>query len=98
METKANTNKAGTNFEHFDAAGTVKSGIKGGLNNRAADERLLNIKDVADRLKISIRSVWRLVARGELPSPMKIGRKILRFSSFELDNYIEHLKQERKEI
>ena len=58
-------------------------------------ERFLSINDVAERLNISTRSTWRLLARGELPKPVKIGNKISRFSSLELDDYIENLKQQR---
>ena len=35
---------------------------------------LLDVSDVAHRLNICIRSVWRLVASGQLPRPVRIGR------------------------
>jgi len=68
-------------------------------NSLAADERtvyerFLSIKDVADRLNISSRSVWRLIARCEFPKPVKIG-SVSRFSSIELNAFIENLKQKR---
>ena len=36
--------------------------------------RLLDVKAVAQQMSICIRGVWRLVARGELPPPVRIGR------------------------
>jgi excisionase family DNA binding protein len=41
-----------------------------------ADDRLMTLKDVADTLSISLRTVMRLVADGELPSVL-IGRRRL---------------------
>ena len=45
-------------------------------NNNTAKVRLLSIKDVTDLLRISERSVNRLVDRGELPQPARIGRSV----------------------
>ena len=57
-------------------------------------DRLLSLKDVANRLNISIRSVWRLIARRELERPVKVG-KATRFIPSELEAYLEKLKQKR---
>jgi len=35
---------------------------------------LLDVRAMADHFSISKRSVWRLVALGELPPPVRIGR------------------------
>lgn len=59
--------------------------------------RLLSLKDVANRLNISIRSVWRLIARGELDRPVKIG-KTTRFIPSEFEAYLERLKHNRGEV
>ena len=60
-------------------------------------ERLLSTKDVADRLHVSIRSVWRLIPRGEFPKPVKVGR-MSRFFPSELEAYLDRLKQNRGAI
>lgn len=62
-------------------------------DQRGADS-LLSLKDVAGRLQVSIRSVWRLMARGEFPKPVKVGQ-MLRFIPSEFEAYIETLKQKR---
>lgn len=41
-----------------------------------ADDRLVSLKEVADTLCVSLRTVMRLVAEGELPSVL-IGRRRL---------------------
>jgi predicted DNA-binding transcriptional regulator AlpA len=35
-------------------------------------EELLKVDDVADRLRVSRRSVWKLVSMGKLPTPVKV--------------------------
>lgn len=37
------------------------------------DERLLRVRDVADLLALSLRTVWRMAASGELPAPIRLG-------------------------
>lgn len=44
-------------------------------------ERHYRVKQVAEFLNVSVREVWRLVARGELPPPVKIGRCSVWFES-----------------
>lgn len=38
--------------------------------------RMINVREVAAILSISTRSVWRLVAAGELPQPIRFGRNV----------------------
>jgi len=49
------------------------------MNN--GPERHYRVKQVAELLNVSVREVWRLVARGELPPPVKIGRCSVWFES-----------------
>ena len=57
-------------------------------------DRLLTIKETAQTLGISVRALYRLIASGELPAPLKIG-KASRMSMTEIHAYIERLKAER---
>jgi len=66
--------------------------------SQSCSDHLLSLKDVANRLNISMRSVWRLVARGELSKPVKMGKQISRFVPSELEAYLEKLKQNRGEV
>lgn len=49
------------------------------MNNAA--ERHYRVKQIGELLNVSVREVWRLVARGELPPPVKIGRCSMWFES-----------------
>ena len=49
----------------------MKNGESPGGQSQAL---LLKADEVADLLAISVRSVWRLASRGELPPPIEIGR------------------------
>ena len=42
------------------------------MTRTAIGDRLLRIDEVADVLGISRRTVWRLIARAELPAPVKV--------------------------
>ena len=37
---------------------------------------LMTVREVAARLKVSTRQVWKLAASGRLPGPMRLGRSV----------------------
>jgi predicted DNA-binding transcriptional regulator AlpA len=47
--------------------------------------RQFRIKQVAEFLSLSVREIWRLVAEGNLPPPVKIGRCSIWFESDIID-------------
>jgi excisionase family DNA binding protein len=57
-------------------------------------ERLMMVEEVASMLGISVRFVWRLVARGELKRPVRLGRS-RRWVYSDALAYVEKLKGER---
>jgi excisionase family DNA binding protein len=59
-------------------------------------DELLHIKEVAKRLGICVRGVWRLIASGHLPKPVKVGAAS-RLPASEVAAYIERLKRERRQ-
>jgi excisionase family DNA binding protein len=52
---------------------------------------LMTAQQVADRLSISVRTVYRLVARGVLPPPVRFNRKLVRWKRSDIDRYIASL-------
>lgn len=52
---------------------------------------LLTAKDVARRLSIGVRTLWRLVANGKLPQPIRYNRKLVRWKATDIDHYIQAL-------
>jgi len=58
-------------------------------------DRLISLNDVAGCLGVSVRQVWRLIAREELPPPVKVGRLAKMFIS-DIDEYMDRLRSKRK--
>lgn len=52
---------------------------------------LLTSQQVADRLAVSVRTLWRLVSRGRFPQPVRYNRKLVRWKSTDVDRYIDTL-------
>jgi excisionase family DNA binding protein len=49
---------------------------------------MIDVREVAEILSISTRSVWRLVADGELPQPIRFGRNV-RWRLTDIEVWIE---------
>ncbi len=58
-------------------------------------DRLLTLQQVAERLAVSLRSVYRLMAEGELPQPVKV-LGCSRIPEGDVVTLIEKLKRERR--
>jgi len=52
---------------------------------------LLTSQQVAKMLAVSVRTLWRLVASGKFPQPVRYNRKLVRWKSAEVARYIEAL-------
>jgi excisionase family DNA binding protein len=52
---------------------------------------LLTSHDVARRLSIGVRTLWRMVAKGRLPQPIRYTRKLVRWKASDIDRYIQGL-------
>lgn len=53
--------------------------------------QLLTVRDVASRLAIKPRTVWRLAAAGKLPSPVKLGTRTTRWVEADIKRYLDSL-------
>ena len=58
-------------------------------------DRLLPVGDVAERLGVSVRTVWSLRSAGEIPEPVKIGSRT-RWKRSEIETYIRGLCAENR--
>ena len=52
---------------------------------------LLTVRDVAFRLSMSVRNVWRKAETGEIPKPVKIGGKTIRWRVSDLQAWLASL-------
>jgi excisionase family DNA binding protein len=59
------------------------------LPDRGKD--LITARDVARRLSIGVRTLWRMVAQGKLPQPIRYTRKLVRWKAADIDQYVQSL-------
>jgi predicted DNA-binding transcriptional regulator AlpA len=57
--------------------------------------RLFRVREVAALHAVSVRKVWRLVAEGMLPQPVKIGRCSVWFDS-DISEFQKRLRAQRE--
>ena len=48
-------------------------------NQIVSQVQLLNVKQVAQMLGCSVRSIWRMRDWGRMPPPIKVGRRLVRW-------------------
>jgi excisionase family DNA binding protein len=53
--------------------------------------QLLTVRDVAALLRIHPRSVWRMSASGQLPAPLALGAKTIRWRAADIEAYLTTL-------
>jgi len=58
---------------------------------RILPDQLLTSRDVARRLSISVRTLFRLVRAGKFPDPIRYNRRLIRWKSEAVVQYIQHL-------
>jgi predicted DNA-binding transcriptional regulator AlpA len=57
-------------------------------------EKMWSVAAIASFLGVNVRTVWRRVADGELPKPVKVGRSVRWFDS-EIAEYQKRLRSAR---
>jgi len=62
-----------------------------------AGSDLLTVNDVARRLKVGTRTVWRWLALGQLPQPLRFSAVCVRWRLADIDRFIEETAQQRDE-
>lgn len=64
---------------------------KAGATSIQLGDRLMKVDEVAFMLGVSSRSVWRLIARKNLPDPVKVGRCV-RLPLSDVRAYVDKIK------
>ena len=54
---------------------------------------LLRAEEVARRLGIGVRTLYRLVAAGIVPAPLRFNRRLIRWRPAEVEQYLAQLRQ-----
>jgi excisionase family DNA binding protein len=63
-------------------------------NEKKLSERFIGLRELAETLDVTTRTVYRHIQSGLIPKPVKIGHSV-RFPVSDLEAYIERLKQSR---
>ncbi|MBL8761532.1 MAG: helix-turn-helix domain-containing protein [Phycisphaerae bacterium] len=54
-----------------------------------ADVTLLSVRQVADLLGVHARSVWRLSQTGDLPAPIRLSERVVRWRLSDLRDHLD---------
>lgn len=60
-----------------------------------ADERLLRPCEAASILGVSLRTLWRMRQRGQIPEPVRYNRKLVRFTQSSITAHIAAMSQRK---
>jgi len=52
---------------------------------------LLTARQVAEQLSMSVRTLYRMAARGRAPRPVRLGRKLIRWRRRDVERYVRQL-------
>jgi excisionase family DNA binding protein len=64
----------------------------------AQPKDLLTAREVAARIGVGLRTVWRWTATGDLPAPVRCGRngRVVRWKTTDIEQFVEALPVRRK--
>lgn len=62
------------------------------MEDSKLDKILYDAKTLANLLCISRRTLWRLIASGKFPKPIKFNRKLVRWDRRDVEDYINSIK------
>lgn len=59
------------------------------LQVRKTDVAVINVREVAELLGVNARTVWRLSQRGEIPAPIRLGERVVRWRLSDLREHLD---------
>ncbi|MFN7020399.1 MAG: helix-turn-helix transcriptional regulator [Phycisphaerales bacterium] len=59
------------------------------LSSRKTDVAVINVREVAEILGVNVRTIWRLSQRGDIPAPIRLGSRILRWRLTDLREHLD---------
>jgi len=65
----------------------------GRTDNSTPNITLLTAREVADLLGVHVRSVWRLAQAGEIPAPIRISERVVRWRLADLEAHLQRLAE-----
>ena len=55
-----------------------------------ADVAVVSVREVAELLGVNARTVWRMAQRGEIPAPIRLGERVVRWRLSDLREHLDH--------
>ena len=62
-----------------------------------ADVAVVSVREVAELLGVNARTVWRMAQRGEIPAPIRLGERVVRWRLSDLREHLDR-KAEGKNV
>ena len=63
-------------------------------NEKKLSDRFIGLRELAETLDVTTRTLYRMIQSGLIPKPVKVGHSV-RFPVSDVESYIERLKQSR---
>jgi excisionase family DNA binding protein len=59
---------------------------------RTLRQDLLTVREVAQRLALGTRTVWKWSRSGQLPAPVRLGNRTVRWRAAEIERFVEEMQ------
>jgi len=59
------------------------------IRNRMADVAVVSVREVAELLGVNPRTVWRMAQTGEIPAPIRLGERVVRWRLSDLRDHLD---------
>jgi excisionase family DNA binding protein len=60
------------------------------------EQHLLTARQVAARIGVSLRTIWRWTMAGDMPAPVRRGRRIVRWKTTDIQRFVKQMPVERR--
>jgi excisionase family DNA binding protein len=67
-------------------------------NDRSRSIILLTAREVADLLGVHVRSVWRMAQAGDIPAPIRLSERVVRWRMADLEVHFDLLAGRRRRV
>ncbi|MBS0192448.1 MAG: helix-turn-helix domain-containing protein [Planctomycetes bacterium] len=59
------------------------------IRNRMADVAVVSVREVAELLGVNPRTVWRMAQTGDIPAPIRLSERVVRWRLSELREHLD---------
>jgi excisionase family DNA binding protein len=59
------------------------------IKSRMADVAVVSVREVAELLGVNVRTVWRMAQTGDIPAPIRLSERIVRWRLSDLRQHLD---------